>query len=68
MKSKGRYGQFVRWIFSIVDLLIVNLAFLISMVWNSDYLPPCEEMYSRPAWLVLNVAMLVCIYFYSEVH
>ena len=68
MKSKGRYGQFVRWIFSIVDLLIVNLTFLISMVWSSDYLPPCEEMYSRPAWLVLNVAMLVCIYFYSEVH
>lgn len=65
MKSKGRYGQFVRWIFSIIDLLIVNLVYFSTMLWtNGD----AAAVYSRPVWLVLNVAMVVCIYFYSDVH
>ena len=68
MKSKGRYGQFVRWIFSIIDLMIVNLSYLTVMLWSKDTPSFCNEMYSRPMWLVLNVAMLVCIYFFSDVH
>ena len=67
MKSKGRYGQFVRWIFSIVDLLIVNLSYFVTKVWDWTE-TASDEMYSRPLWLVLNIAMVVCIYFYSEVH
>ena len=66
MKSKGRYGQFVRWVFSIIDLLIVNLLFLLSMIWNNA--DGDSELYSRTVWLVLNVAMVVCIYFYNNVH
>ena len=68
MKSKGRYGQFVRWIFSIVDLLIVNLAFFITWWWYTGREADHDQMYSRPVWLVLNMAMLVCIYVYNEVH
>ena len=66
MKSKGRYGQFVRWVFSIIDLLIVNLVYACSMLWN--HAEGASVLYSRPVWLVLNVAMLVCIYFYNDVH
>ena len=68
MKSKGRYGQFVRWIFSIIDLLIANLVYFITMKWNIGDELASDSMFSRPSWLVLNVATLVCIYFYSEVH
>ena len=68
MKSKGRYGQFVRWIFSIIDLLIANLVYFITMKWNISNELANDSMFSRPSWLVLNVATLVCIYFYSEVH
>lgn len=68
MKSKGRYGQFVRWIFSLIDIIIVNLVFLASMMWHSESLQPGNELYTRPMWLVLNVAMVVCLYFYSNVH
>ena len=68
MKSKGRYGQFVRWIFSIIDLLIVNLAYFGTMLWKRDSLSGDGMLFSRPAWLVLNVAMVVGIYFYSDVH
>ena len=70
MKSKGRYGQCVRWIFSIVDLLIVNLTFLASMYYWQHSTTPVDSngLYSRPVWLVLNVAMVVGLYFYSNVH
>lgn len=68
MKSKGRYGQFVKWIFSMIDLLIVNLVFFASMYWQHDSLPADSELYSRPVWLVLNMAMLVGLYFYNDVH
>ena len=67
MKSKGRYGQFVRWIFSIIDMLIVNLVFFVCQLWNSNT-ADAADLFTRPAWLVLNVAMAVCIYFYSDVH
>ena len=68
MKSKGRYGQFVRWIFSIIDLLIVNLVYFATMSWASHSMPIQGSLFSRPVWLVLNVAMVVGIYFYSDVH
>ena len=68
MKSKGRYGQFVRWVFSIIDVLIANLLFLATMIWGPDKSGANSELYSRPIWLVLNVAMVVCLYFYSDVH
>lgn len=68
MKSKGRYGHFVRWIFSIVDMLIVNAVFLASMLWSRGDVPSTETLYSRPMWLALNVAMLVCVYFFNDVH
>lgn len=67
MKSKGRYGQFVRLIFSIVDLLIVNVVFLFTMIWKGQG-EGFNTLNSRPVWLALNVAMVVCIYFYSNVH
>lgn len=68
MKSKGRYGQFVRWIFSVIDLLIVNLSYFATMLWNQGATTLNDQLYTRPMWLVLNVAMLVCIYFYNDVH
>ena len=68
MKSKGRYGHFVRWIFSLIDLLIVNIVFLASMLWSQGSSASIGGLYSRPMWLALNVAMVVCIYFFSDVH
>ena len=68
MKSKGRYGQFVRWIFSMIDLIIVNLAYFVVMMWSGIDSQASSQLYGRPMWLVLNVAMVVCIYFFSEVH
>lgn len=68
MRSKGRYGQFIRWIFSIIDLLIVNAVFFLTSLWHGGGGTSDDALYSRPVWLVLNVAMVVCLYFYSNIH
>ena len=68
MKSKGRYGQFIRWIFSIVDLLIVNLVYFFVILWYNNTHVENDLLSSRPVWLALNVAMVVCLYFYRNVH
>ena len=68
MKSKGRYGQFIRLTFSIIDMLVANLSYFASMMIYRGSQLGGGEMLSRPVWLVLNVAMMVCVYFYSNVH
>ena len=57
----------MRWIFSIVDLLVVNIVFLAVMSWYGDQ-GGAKALSSRPVWLSLNVAMVVCIYFFNNVH
>ena len=68
MKSKGRYGQYVRWIFSFIDLLIVNLVFVLTIYMDYRLQAAAGKFSTRPMWLALNVAMLVCIYLYNDVH
>ena len=55
-------------VFSIIDMLIANLTFFASMMLYRGTIPTTAELYSRPMWLVLNVAMMVCVYFYSSIH
>ena len=51
-----------------IDLIIVNLAYFVVMIWSGIDSQASSQLYGRPMWLVLNVAMVVCIYFFSEVH
>lgn len=68
MKSKGRYGQFVKWAFSIVDLLIANLVFFFTIFIDYRATAAAGSFSTRPMWLALNVAMLICTYLYNDVH
>lgn len=68
MKSKGRYGQFIRLIFSIIDLLIINIVYLSTHLWWNVDTAGGEGFYTRAALLLLNIAQMVCIYFYSDIH
>ena len=68
MKSKGRYGQFVKWAFSIVDLLIANIVFVFTIYIDYRLQAAAGSFSTRPMWLALNVAMLVCTYLYNDVH
>lgn len=68
MKSKGRYGQFVKWAFSLVDLLIANLVFVFTIFLDYRVTAAAGSFSTRPMWLALNVAMLICTYLYNDVH
>ena len=63
MNAKGRYGQFIRWIFSGVDLVILNIAYLFIC-----YLSPLEDFFSKQAWLIMNMSFLTASSFYSNIH
>lgn len=64
MKSRGRYGQFIRWIFSVVDFLVLNIAYLIVCFGNLHD----GITFDRRVWLMLNISFLAVEYYYSSMH
>ena len=64
MKSRGRYGQFIRWIFSVVDFLVLNIAYLI-VCFASQH---DSIGFDRRVWLMLNLSFLAVEYYYSGLH
>ncbi|MBR5103016.1 MAG: hypothetical protein IK092_07820, partial [Muribaculaceae bacterium] len=64
MDKKGKYGQYIRWIFTIIDFLILNGSYLVLCAFN-DFSP---EVSSRQSWVMLNVSFLFVTYFYSDIH
>lgn len=64
MKSKGRYGQYIRWIFLFIDFIILNLSYLLVCLMNRH-----DTMFvSKPVWLMMNVSYMVVSYFFSDIH
>ncbi len=64
MKGKGRYGQFIRWFFSGIDFVVVNMVYLIVCL----VLPDTDFIFTRRVWFMLNISMLAVSYFYSDIH
>lgn len=64
MESKGRYGQFIRWIFTGVDFIILNATYAFICLWNHV----SDDFFSRPVWLLLNVAFLAILNIFSSIH
>ena len=64
MESKGRYGQFIRWIFAAVDFVVLNVAYLFTCWWNDI----SDGFCSRPVWLMLNVSFLAILNIFSSIH
>lgn len=66
MKSKGRYGHFIRWLFSLVDLLTLNgVFFLLQLL---PFVNSNDVFFSKPSWLAINTAYIVVIYLFSDIH
>lgn len=63
VRGKGRYGQFIRWIFSGVDFVILNCVYLVVC-----YFSPLDEFFSKQVWLILNFSYLAVSYFFSDIH
>lgn len=64
MESKGRYGQFIRWIFTGVDFVILNATYAFTCLWNHV----TDDFFSRSVWLMLNVAFLAILHIFSSIH
>jgi len=61
LKSKGRYGQFIRWIFIAIDFIVLNASYLITCLLTDLH-------YGKQVWLMLNLSFLVVVYVLSSLH
>ncbi|MBO4722817.1 MAG: undecaprenyl-phosphate glucose phosphotransferase [Muribaculaceae bacterium] len=66
MKSRGRYGHFIRWIFIIIDFIVLNAAYFITCLIIGDLgsLP----FFSKHVWLMLNLSFCIVVYVLSTLH
>lgn len=64
MKSKGRYGQYIRWIFLGIDFFVLNLSYLLVCMISAH-----DDMFvSKLVWLMMNVSYMAVSYFFSDIH
>ncbi|MBR6489559.1 MAG: hypothetical protein IKT03_03395, partial [Muribaculaceae bacterium] len=59
MKSKGRYGQFIRWIFIVIDFIVLNASYVVTCLLTDIQHQP---FYGKQVWLMLNLSFLVVVY------
>ena len=66
MRNKGRYGHFIRWIFIVIDFIVLNAAYIITcmIIGDMETLP----FFSRQVWLMLNLSFFVVVYVLSSLH
>ena len=64
MKDKGRYGQFLSWIYTAVDFIVLNVVFILVWFFSLDSLAD----FSRQAWLMLNLSFLAEVYLLTGIH
>lgn len=63
MSKKGRYGQFIRVIFTAVDFSVLNIAYLLSYTLIDD-----ADFFTRPVWLLMNISFLLVEFITSHIH
>ncbi|MCF0181970.1 MAG: undecaprenyl-phosphate glucose phosphotransferase [Muribaculaceae bacterium] len=64
MKTKARYGSMIKWLFSLVDIIILNSTYVVSMLLCGGKM----AMNIRLVWLLLNLSYVIVAYFRSDIH
>lgn len=64
MKGKGRYGQYIRWIFLGIDFVVLNLSYILVCLFCGHG----DMFVSKLVWLMMNVSYLAVSYFFSDIH
>lgn len=63
MSKRGRYGQFIRGIFTLVDFAVLNTAYgLLYFIFGAS------DFFTRPIWLLVNVSFILVEFFSSQIH
>lgn len=63
MNTKVKPGNLIKWIFSLIDLIILNFSFLFS-----GLLADHEMIQSRILWFCLNISYCIVIFFRKDIH
>ena len=63
MSKRGRYGQFIRGIFTLVDFAVLNTAYgLLYFIFGAS------DFFTRPTWLLVNMSFILVEFFSSQIH
>ena len=63
MSKRGRYGQFIRGIFTLVDFAVLNTAYgLLYFIFGAS------DFFTRPIWLLVNMSFILVEFFSSQIH
>ena len=65
MRTKGRYGHLIRWIFIFIDFIIINASYFFTCVIDDLWQ---DAFYARSVWLMLNISFAVVIYALGTFH
>lgn len=65
MKSKGRYGHFIRWIFIVIDFIVLNASYVATCLLTDIKHQP---FYDKQVWLMLNLSFIVVVYVLGSLH
>ncbi len=63
MSKKGRYGQFIRAIFTAVDFAVMNIAYIILYFSTNE-----SSFFSKPVWLLMNLSFVFLEFITSRIH
>ena len=65
MKTRGRYGHFIRWIFIVIDFIVLNASYFLTCYWTNQQ---HEPFFGKQVWLILNLAFGIVVYVLSSLH
>ncbi len=65
LRVKGRYGHFIRWIFLLVDFLVLNMSLVLTW-WAVSTMQ--DSFGGKQVWLMLNLSFFVVVYVLSTFH
>ena len=63
MSRKGRYGQFIRSIFTIIDFAVLNISYVLVYA-----LFGISDFFTKPIWLLLNITFMLVELISSRIH
>lgn len=67
MSRHGRYGQFIRFIFSGVDFVVLNIAYL-AACFISYQNTGSSDFLNKRQWLIVNLSLLLVEFVTSQIH
>lgn len=64
MKAKPKYGHLIKWLFSIVDIFVLNMSYLAAVLLHGAEM----EQSLRVTALAINFSFLIVIFFNIKIH